>query len=160
MKRKDERLIEWIKSVPLDSPGSEFTANVMTFLEEEAILEEEMNVILGKYSKRDVLPKVRDGFSTKTMEALEDRLKVQVFEPLVPKKTGTVFVSLFVVGYIFLLLDALVLNTLYVSDESLFRLAWFKEALRIPTIVWISIFSLTVLLLLDLNFKRKENLTP
>lgn len=160
MKRKDKPLIELIQSVRLDGQSPEFTENVISFLKEEAAPVEEMNVILKHYLKRNVLPEVCDDFSTKTMDALENRLQAPDFEPLVSKKTRTVVIILFAVGYSFLLLDELFLNLLYVADISLLSATWLIEVLNIPTIVWISVFSLTILLLLDLNVKGKKNLVP
>lgn len=154
MKQKDQLLIELIKSVKLDNPSPEFTDTIITFLEEESSLDEQMDVILGFDQKMDLLPSVPDNFSSKTMEVLEERLNQPVFEPLISKKIKTVLMVGFILVYTFLLLDEFFLNALYLSGESLFRIEWFEEVSRIPSIFWISFFSLVILLSLDLASKH------
>lgn len=160
MKGKEESLIKLIQSARLEGPSPEFTENVIAFLKEEVSRVEDMNGILEHHLKGAVLPKVREDFSTKTMAALENRVQPPVFEPLIFKRTRTVLLVSFILGYGFLLLDELFLNVLYVSDESFFQFKWFTGAPNIHNTVWIGVFALMILLLLDAKLKRKKSFVP
>lgn len=158
MKPKDKLLIKLIQAVALESPSAGFSDNVMAFLQEESSLEEEMDTLLARNLNKDLLPPVPYNFSTETMEILGERFKKPVFEPLLSRKTRIILICLFVLGYTLLLLDAVFLNMLYISNTSLFKVDWLREVSRIPTIFWISTFSLMILLLWDYNFKSKPSM--
>ena len=158
MKQKDKLLIKLIQSVALENPSAGFTDNVMAFLQEESSLEEEMDTLLARNLNKDLLPPVPHNFSTDTMEILGERFKKPVFEPLLSRKTRRILICLFVLGYTLLFLDAVFFNTLYISNASVFKVDWLKEVSKIPSIFWISIFSLTILLLLDYNFRSRRNM--
>ncbi|MBW1296409.1 hypothetical protein [Aquimarina litoralis] len=157
MKRKDELLIKFIKSVQLDTPSPDFTENVITFLSEESTLDEKIEIISEKNLGRNLLPLAPSDFSIKTMREIQDRAKKPALQPIVSLKTMAI--SILIIGYLFLVIDALFFNVLYLSDESFFNVEWFQALYNIPKVFWISMMVLTILILLDSIIKKNMSLS-
>ncbi|WP_405207058.1 hypothetical protein [Aquimarina sp. LLG6339-5] len=159
MKQKDKLLIKLIKTIQLDTPSTDFTENVIGVLKEENTLIEKKVDIIHRYNlDRDLLPSISNSFSAKTKEALQENLKEKVAKPLVPEKTKVILTSIFIIGYILLLLDELFLDIFYVSDKIFFRREWFQELLDTSSVFFIGAFSLIILLLLDVCIKKNITL--
>jgi len=158
MKQKNELLIQLIKTVQLDKPKSDFTENVIDFLKEENKLLVGKDLIYDYQLKKDLLPSLSNDFSTKTMFAIEDATKPPNFKPLLSKKTNTILISVFTAGYFFLLFDAFFLKIFYLTDKTFFKMERLQELLTLSPVFWISILSLTILLLLDSHIKKSLSL--
>ena len=155
-KKEEHNIKKLIQSIELDTPSKNFTEKVMSKINYGTSDEALKDPVLTSMLKKNVLEVPSVNFTTRVMSQIQSD-GITEYKPIISKKIWSVLSLLFVGSVIFVLLSGSTSsNSSYVSKYSALLEKIVKsfgnaiaESAQIPSILMVSTFCLSTLLLLD-----------
>ena len=155
-KKEEHKIKKLIQSIELDTPSKNFTEKVMSKINYATSDEAVKDPVLTSLLKKNVLEVPSVDFAARVMSQIQSD-GITEYKPIISKKIWSVLLLLFVGSVVFVLFTGSTSsNSLYVSKYSAVLGKIVKsignaiaESAQIPSILMVSTFCLSTLLLLD-----------
>jgi predicted transcriptional regulator len=153
MYSKKKLLIEFIKKVELNQPASDFTENVLSFIINEALIENKEDVTLKNILQKNVIISPSEGFTDIVVSMTKERKSKTSFRPLISKNTLITIITSIIILALFFEFNRDEAAT--ALGSSFFYLKILNIIQQTPPLLSMSIMSISLLLLLDsILFKK------
>ena len=163
-KKEEHKIKKLIQSIELDKPSENFTEKVMSKINyatsDEALKDPTLTTMLKHYGQE--FPSIN--FADRVMAQVHKDVAVE-YKPIISKKVWSVIFSLFTSFIVYVLIaEPASTNNPYISRYSTLLEKFILdfgivlvESTQIPSILTVSIFCLSTLLLLDYFFRKRKH---
>ena len=154
---KHELFKHLIKTANLETPSSEFTENLLDYLEMNQTLLPDKSRVLSQKLNKSLIPSLSADFTDLVITTIEENKQTSLIMTLFLQRVGIVIFSLFTIGLLFFEYQENSLGLLYFSEITIAQITWLKELITIPSVLSISVFAFASLLLLDSVLTKENN---